>query len=78
MGFREARIQAGKTVRETARFMGVSHAAVCYWECGKTAPRTNRLVQLAEFYGCGVNDLLSGNSVPQTESDKTDIEQRSE
>lgn len=59
MGFKTARQDAGKSVKEVADFMGVSEAAVYQWESGKYYPRPNKLAKLAKFYGCSVNKLLS-------------------
>lgn len=61
MGFRDARIKAGKSVREVMQHMGVSDASVYFWESGVTRPRPDKLLRLADFYGCTVDDLLSGN-----------------
>lgn len=58
MGFKEARLKAGKKVSEVMAYMGVSDAAVYQWETGVTMPSGNKLVKLAEFYGCTVDELL--------------------
>lgn len=59
MGFREARIKAGKSVREVMFEMGVSDAAVYMWESGENRPRADKLPKLAKLYGCTVEELLS-------------------
>lgn len=59
MGFKSARIAAGLSVREVMEKLGVSDAAVYQWETGVQAPRASRLPQIAELYGCTVDDLLS-------------------
>lgn len=58
MGFRSARIEAGKKVKEVMDFMGVSDVAVYMWETGRMKPRADKLVRLAEFYGCSIEKLL--------------------
>lgn len=58
MSFRDARRKAGKTVAEVKEYMGVTDAAVYQWETGETTPRPDKLVKLAEFYGCTVDELL--------------------
>ena len=58
MGFRQARIKAGLSVREVMAALGVSDAAVYQWETGVTSPRTQMLVKLSELYCCSVDDLL--------------------
>lgn len=61
MGFKTARIKAGKTVGEVVEYMGVSDVAIYQWEAGIYLPRTAKLVKLAELYGCSVDELLNGN-----------------
>lgn len=61
MSFRSARIRAGKTVTEVCNHLGITDAAVYFWETGKTSPRIKMLVRIAEFYGCSVDELLEGN-----------------
>lgn len=61
MGFRTARQKAGKTVQEVMKRLNVTDAAVYQWETGVTTPRPDKLVKLAEFYGCTVDELLRGN-----------------
>lgn len=58
MGFRSARLKAGKKVTEVMEHLGVSDAAVYQWETGDTTPRPDKLVKLAAFYGCTVDELL--------------------
>lgn len=57
-GFREARERAGMRVTEAARRLRVSSPAVTQWENGSTIPRADRLMQIAELYGCTVDELL--------------------
>jgi putative transcriptional regulator len=61
MGFRQARIRAGLSVREVMTEMGVTDAAVYMWETGVTRPRTSILVKLARLYHCSVDELLIDN-----------------
>lgn len=72
MGFRAARIKAGMRVTDVMSAMKVSDAAVYYWEAGRTVPNARRLGKLAELYGCSVEDLLTGNTISQEKSEKTD------
>lgn len=58
MGFREARVHAGISVRDVMAEMGVTDAAVYQWETGVTRPRTSMLVKLANLYNCTVDELL--------------------
>ena len=58
MGFKEARLKAGKKVSEVVERLGVTDAAVYQWETGVYTPRRDKLVALAEFYGCTIDELL--------------------
>ena len=58
MSLKSERLRAKKKVREVMEYMGVSDAAVYQWETGETTPRPDKLVRLAQFYGCTVDDLL--------------------
>lgn len=58
MSFKSARLAAGKTVLEVAKEMGVSDAAVYMWETGQTMPNPKRLLKLAAYYGCTVDELI--------------------
>ena len=43
---------------ELARRMGVTHQAVIRWEKGVSYPTAAKLLQLAEIFGCSVDELL--------------------
>lgn len=58
MGFRKAREEAGKTIVETAKAIGVSRQAVHGWERGEYKPSADTLMKLAAFYACTVDELL--------------------
>lgn len=58
MGFRQARLKAGLSVRQVMKELNVSDAAVYLWETGKTRPRASMLLKLAGLYCCTVDDLL--------------------
>lgn len=62
MGFRSARINAGKTVAEAMKEFGVSDAAVYQWETNVYKPRASLLPKIARFYGCTVDELLSDDN----------------
>ena len=67
MGFKNARLKAGKSVREVVDYMKVSDVSVYFWENGVNYPRPDKLIRLAKFYGCTVEDLLTGNPEPTEE-----------
>lgn len=58
MSFLSARTNAGLSQAKVARELGITNAAVCLWETGKTRPRASLLVKLAALYGCTVDELL--------------------
>ena len=58
MSFRLERVRAGKSVKDTAEQLGVSRVTVWSWETGETLPRAGRLKEIAEYFGCSVEDLL--------------------
>ena len=58
MGFKSARVRAGKKVTDVMEHLGVSDGAVYMWETGATFPTVEKLKKLAEFYGCTVDELL--------------------
>lgn len=58
MGFLSARLSAGKTQAEVAQHMEVSTSAVSQWENGVVQPTAKKLLKIAEFYGCSVEELL--------------------
>ena len=59
MAFKTQRLKAQKTVAEVMEHLGVSDAAVYQWETGIYTPRADKLIKLAKFYGCSVDDLLA-------------------
>lgn len=58
-GFRLARLNAQKSVKEVMKYMGVSDASVYLWETGYCKPTASKLPKLAAFYGCTIDDLLA-------------------
>lgn len=58
MGLLTARAKAGLSQRAVAKELGITDAAVCMWETGKTMPRAALLPRLAALYNCTVDELL--------------------
>lgn len=58
MSFKGERIKAGKKVADVVEHLGVTDGAVYMWESGHSNPGAARLVKLAAYYGCTVDDLL--------------------
>ena len=58
MSIKSARLKTGKSVGTAARQIGVSRAAIYYWENGAFAPTAKNLQRLAKCYGCSYDELL--------------------
>lgn len=69
MVLRQARLNAGLSVREVMAATGVSDAAVYQWETGITIPRPKMLVRLSKLYGVTVDELLQDENVTSDQSD---------
>ena len=78
---RELREEAGLSMLQLAKAVGVSDAAVCKWENGIAEPKITYLTRLAEFFNCtldylvGVEDIYTSdppNAVIKT-SDGKDV-----
>lgn len=61
MGFKQARINAGLSVRQVMKALNVSDAAVYQWETGIYLPSAKRLTEIAKLYGVTVDELLKDN-----------------
>ena len=61
MGFKQARINAGLSVRQAMKALNVSDAAVYQWETCINLPSAKRLPEIAKLYGVTVDDLLKDN-----------------
>lgn len=59
MSFLSARKKAGLSQATVAEKFGIAPASVSQWETGKTAPQTDRLLEIAALYGCTVDELLT-------------------
>lgn len=59
MSFLSARKKAGLSQADVAENLGVSSAAVCQWETGRTVPDSRKLPRIAELFGCTIDELLS-------------------
>lgn len=61
---RSIREQAGLSQRDFAEGFGVSAGAVGMWETGKRQPDLNMLVQIAQFGGTNLDDLVMKELTP--------------
>lgn len=59
-GFRlkECRRERGYTQEQIAQVLGVTRVAYTHWESGRRDIPNEALIQLADFYGCMVDELL--------------------
>ncbi|MCI7329857.1 MAG: helix-turn-helix transcriptional regulator [Selenomonadaceae bacterium] len=57
MDLKQMRLDKGLTQEDVANRVGVTRAAVVYWEKGQT-PRVKYLPKLARVLGCSVEKLL--------------------
>lgn len=58
MRLKELREEAGVSMLELARAIGVSDAAVCKWENGLAEPKIGYIVELAEYFDCPIDYLI--------------------
>ncbi len=56
----ELREEAGLSMMQLAKAIGVSDAAVCKWENGAAEPKVGYIIKLAEYFDC-TTDYLTGN-----------------
>lgn len=58
MSFRTARERAGITQAQVARKFGIAKSSVNDWEKGRCFPKPSRLIEVAEYLGCEVAEIL--------------------
>ena len=58
MRLKELREEAGVSMLELARAIGVSDAAICKWENGRAEPKIGYIVELAEYFDCPIDYLI--------------------
>lgn len=61
---RSIREQAGLSQRDFAEGFGISNGAVGMWETGKRQPDLNMLIQIAQFGGTSLDDLVTKDLKP--------------
>lgn len=66
----EQRKQKGFTQKELAEKLNVTDKAVSKWETGKGYPDIEILEKLSEIFCVSINDILSGEIVPQENKEK--------
>lgn len=55
---KEIRTEKRYKLKDIAEVTGVSVQAVHQWENGETLPPVDKLVKIARFYGCTVDELV--------------------
>ncbi len=66
----ELREEAGLTMAELARAVGVSDATICKWEKGETSPMSYAVIALAQFFGVTADYLLGLDDCCQAGRDR--------
>lgn len=51
------RKEKGYTQQSLAKALGVDQSAVCLWEKGRTFPRVDVAIRLANLLGCKLDDI---------------------
>lgn len=63
---KELRDEAGVSMAQLAKAVGVSDAAVCKWENGDAEPKASYIVRLAEYFDCSIEYLLGVEAYHKT------------
>ncbi len=59
---RELREEAGLSMQQLAKKIGVSDAAVCKWENGSSEPKASYILKLAEYFDCSTDYIVGKES----------------
>ncbi len=71
---RETRLKYGKKQPEVAEVLGIGVPAYSMMESGQREINSSKLIKLAEFYGCSVDELLGTWYWHEVESQRKDKE----
>ena len=66
--FKEQRELKGISQVELAKQIGTSHQNINRWECNKVLPNIDFCVQLADFYGISLDELVGRDYIPNSKS----------
>ena len=55
---RDRRMRAGMTVADVTNACGVSAAAVCKWQNGRSVPTIDNMIILAAIWNCRIDDIV--------------------
>lgn len=59
MQIKELRLKAGLTQEQLADRMNMNQSALSQWETGVSAPRADKLPELAKILGCTIDELFT-------------------
>ena len=59
---KEKRLQLGLSQREMAKRLGIVNAMLCHWEQGHCVPNLYNICDLADFFGCTIDELCGRTS----------------
>ena len=62
MPIKDKRESKKLTQEEVGKLLDVNRSTVAMWETGKSLPRADKLLKLAEIFGCSVDELLKKTS----------------
>ena len=55
---REYREKNGFSQEDLAQLLKLDRSSVAKWESGDNTPRTDRLIEMAKFFKCSIDELL--------------------
>lgn len=58
MGIKQQREQKGISQQDLASLFGVTQSAVAKWESREVAPRADKLIAMAKYFNCSIEELL--------------------
>ena len=65
LNLKPLRISAKLTQAKIANELEVEQASVSRWETGESMPGVEKLVALAELFGCTIDDLFTPNETDE-------------
>ena len=60
---KNAREDKGLSQMALAKSLGVDQSTVCLWESGKTSPRPDVAIRLANILGCTLDDIYRAKAM---------------
>lgn len=72
---KELRNEKGATQAELAEVLGVSNRSISRWENGTTMPDFDLVIELAQYYGIEIGEILNGE---RREKEKEEMDKNTE